>query len=233
MESLNCLLDLCDYVAVVDVGSDDGTLSSIRDLVAISGNKMNLWTLTNEQWERDERYGKERISMYQNLAKSMLDTDYYIVLQADEIIHEDSFEYIRRKLNDQYATEGYVLPRYNFWGDCNSVLDVSEERQPCSTQVVRIAKLKYDSADDGESISVPNPKRLMAAPIYHLGFVRNKEIMKEKVKSLQLDTFRLGHYDPKLDQADYFKSDLWFSAQETFQCTNLPKYIKEWVKTRP
>lgn len=66
-----------------------------------------------------------------------------------------------------------------------------------------------------------------------MGFVRNKNVMKAKVINMQENVFGIDH-DPKLDKSDVFDSELWFSGNELSPITEEhPKFIKDWIKTRP
>lgn len=230
IESLECLLELCDQVSVVDVGSTDGTLEALYEMQE-KNYRLFVTSVPDSDWHKNKDKGKERISIYQNLALAFLDTDYYILLQADEVIPEYYFSHIRSII--EYPVEGVCIGRINLWGDCNSYISVSDDRQPCSTKVVRIAKTKYRSYDDGESIAVPNPYTDITINIIHYGFVRKKEVMKAKVENMQAEVFGIDP-DPKLYQSDVFDSTLWFSGDDLSKLhIPHPKYMTQWIQARP
>lgn len=227
-QAVDCLYQLCDKVVVLDVGSDDGTAEILREYEC-----ENIMVISLDKSEWDKQQGREKLAYFQNLALSFLDTDYYFLLQGDEILHEDCFYSVREAI--ETGEEAFICSRINLWGDCNKFINVPANKQPCSTKVIRLAKTKYKSVDDGESISANAISRFSEdIRIYHYGFVRKKEVMKEKVINMQENVFQLGYHDPKLDQGDVFNSELWFGGNELSPITEShPKFIKEWVKTRP
>lgn len=227
-QSLQALKELCDQVVIVDVGSTDGTAEVLRKY---EDEKTMIVYLDKEEWGKQQ--GRELIAYYQNFALSFLDTDYYILEQPDEIIHEDCFPAIREAIAT--GGEAFYCTRINLWRDANSYINVEPERQPCSTQVIRIAKTKYKSVGDGESVeAIANPSFIDKIRIYHYGFVRDKNVMKSKVHNMQVNVFRLSEHDPKLDKAEVFDWSLWFNESELSPITEPhPKFIQEWIKTRP
>jgi len=227
-EAISCLQELCDKVVILDAGSDDGTAEMLQQY---EDQNTMVVCLGVDEWEKQQ--GREKLSYFQNLALSFLDTDYYFLLQGDEILHEDSFIEVRKAI--ETGKEAFYCKRVNLWGDCNRYINVEPERQPCSTTVIRLAKTKYRSVGDGESIeAISDISFVDKIRIYHYGFVRKKEVMKRKVINMQEAVFQLGFHDPKLDESETFNSELWFKGSELSPITeNYPKFIKDWVKSRP
>lgn len=228
-ESIECLCELCDEVSVIEVGSSDGTFD-VLDALSKQNSNLTITSFPLSHW--DERKGRERISLYQNIAKSLLSTNYYYLQQADEITKEDSFKFIRDAIES--GEDGIICSRINLWRDCNSYLAVPENRQPCSTKIIRLAKTEFNSIDDGESISANAiSKYVNDIRIYHYGFVRKKEVMKDKIFNMQENVFEIAH-DPKLDNMKIFDWSAWFSEEDLQTITEPhPKFIREWVKSRP
>lgn len=227
VEAINSLKELCDEIVVVNVGSDDGTAELLWDLVDV---KTTVIELSKKEW--DDFKGREKLAHFTNVAIGCLTTDYNFNLQADEIIHENCFPAIRKAI--ETGKEAFYCSRINLWRDCNSYINVEPERQPCSTQIIRLAKSKYKSVDDGESIAASaDPSFVNDIRIYHMGFVRSRSVMKAKIIHLQEGVFGIPH-DPKLDKSVIFDSELWFSGNELSPITEeLPKYIKTWAISRP
>lgn len=227
-QAIDCLYQLCDKVVILDAGSDDGTADILKEYEC---ENIMVICLGEEEWGKQQ--GREKLSYFQNLALAFLDTDYYFLLQGDEIIHQDSFSFIREAI--ETGEDGIVCKRINLWRDCNSYINVPENRQPCSTHVIRLAKTNFKSVGDGESISANAiSKYVNNIRIYHYGFVRKKEVMRGKVINMQKNVFQLSNYDPKLDQSEIFNSELWFSGEELSPITEEhPTFIKEWIKKRP
>jgi glycosyltransferase involved in cell wall biosynthesis len=215
-QTVGCLKDLCDKVVVVDAGSDDGTTELIR---SFSDENTTCVYLSKQDWAN--RHGREKISFYQNLGMSFLTTDYYFSLQADEILTEDSFPVIRKAIEE--GKEGFIVRRFNLWGDSQRYLHVGLDRQPCGTHICRLARVGYLSLDDGEAIGVDRPEWHFAddIKIYHYGFVRDKNVMKNKIINMQENVFEV------------FDWRLWFSDEDLSPVHDpTPKYIQEWAAKR-
>lgn len=226
-EAIICLQALCDKVVILDAGSDDGTAEIVK-----SHEDQNTMVVCLDKSEWDKQHGREKLAYFQNLALSFLDTDYYFLLQADEIVHEDYFPVIRRAIETN--KEAFSVHRINLWRDCNSYLSVGINRQPCNTSPIRLAKTKYKSIGDGESIDANAEYSFdYYIKMYHYGFVRKKEVMKDKVINMQEAVFGIDH-DPKLDQSDVFDWRLWFSEDDLMPISGThPRFIKHWILDRP
>lgn len=226
-EAIACLQELCDKVIILDAGSDDGTSEIVQRYEDQNTMVVCLW---EEEWKK--RNGREKLAYFQNLALSFLDTDYYFLLQGDEIVHQDSFDLIRKAV--ETGKEAFYCTRINLWRDCYSYINVAAQKQPCSTEVIRLARIKYKSVGDGESIeAIADPSFVNEIVIFHYGFVRKRDIMKAKIINMQEGVFQIPH-DPKLDNSEIFDWRLWFNENELSPTTKEhPKFIQNWIKTRP
>jgi len=230
LEAIQCLLDFCDYVIVVDAGSDDGTLQKLNE---IDSPILKIISLPKSDW--DNQHGKEKLNYFTNIAIQEADRlgfEYQINLQGDEIIHEKSYNAIREAVQD--GNEGYFNKRINLWGSPYMQLNVTHDRLPCSSEIVRLTKSRHRSVGDAESVAVnfPNTDYLNRIRIYHMGFVRKREIMKAKVINMQENVFQIDH-DKKLDGADIFIPERWFSGEDLRPIDEpLPEIIKNWAKER-
>jgi len=225
-QAIESMSGVCDQIAVVDAGSQDGT----RELLyVIDDPKLTIQFLMQDQW--NERKGKQKLSYFQNLAAEMLTTDYQLLVQADEVIHPDSYVAIREAI--ETGAEGFLCERVNLWGTPNHMLVVPENRQPCSTSVVRLTKRGYWCYDDGESIAAPAIADYRnRIKIIHYGFVRKREVMKAKIINMQEGVFQISH-DPKLDLCDTFDSTLWFKDSDLEPIDfEHPPIMKQWVLDR-
>lgn len=225
-EAIACLKEMCDQVAIVDSGSTDGTAEYVRSM---ADEKTRILCLPNEVWQSQK--GKTKLSTFSNFAHTMLDTDCFFNLQADEIVHENSYDAIRRAIETDYP--GFLCTRVNLWKDCHHQLNVSQERKPCSTEVIRLAKKGVLSFDDAENLCTPATDEFVNdIKIIHYGFVRKKEIMKEKIRHMLVNIFGMGP-DPKLADMETFDWRAWFSEEDLIPFNDHPKIMQEWVKTRP
>lgn len=233
LETIKCLSEFCDHVFVVDAGSDDGTCEKIEALVS---DRITLIKRPKEEWFAQEGTGRTKLCYFTDIALQAAQDagyDYQFYLQCDEILHENSYHAVRRAIETE--DEGYFCQRINLWESPYLKLNVPQERKPCSTEIVRLTKTKYRSYGDAESIAIPSPiiSYQQNIKIYHMGFVRKREVMKAKIINMQEGVFELGSHDSKLDGHDVFQPNLWFSGNDLAPIDEpLPEIIKNWAKER-
>lgn len=227
-ESVACLKDLCDEVIVLDAGSLDGSAELVS---SFADTKTKVILLSNHEWQAQK--GREKLSHFTNKAIEHLTTDFQIQLQADECIQEQSFPFIREAI--ETGAEGFLTRRHHLWKDPYHLLNVVQSRKPASTEIIRLAKTKYRSHDDGESLECQpfSLEYLDKIEMVHLGYVRDPVIMKAKVKHMQVDVFQMADYDKKLDLSDRFEWDHYFNSSDLIPIRKpLPKYVQQWALDR-
>jgi len=228
IQSIISLCEGCDKVVVILFDDDRNECVELSRVLGTFQN-LQFWMLPTGMWHYMK--GKTKLSNFQNMAAMMLDTDYQLLVQADEVIMPESFEAIREAM--ETGGEGFLCERVNLWGSPNTKLVVPQERQPCSTYVNRLTKRGFMCYDDGENIGSPTTLDFATRiKIIHYGFVRKKEIMKAKIINMQEGVFQISH-DPKLDGSDVFDSTLWFSGDDLAPIDfEHPDIMKEWVRER-
>lgn len=228
-ETVHCLKEFCDKVIVLDGGSTDGTHELIKSFQDI---KTKVILCSHEEWESQQ--GKEKLSYFTNKAIEQAQTEYIFSLQADEILHENSYDAIRRAMFNNY--DGYLVKRLNLWGTCNTMLNVPHNRKPCSTEILRVAKRHFRAYDDAESLMGSGQITdlfLEDIVIWHYGFVRKKEVHPEKIRHMQREIF-LTTPDAKLDGMGDFEPEKWFSKDDLVPVPGEhPAIMKEWIRHRP
>lgn len=230
IETIDCLLEFCDQVAVVDAGSTDGTKEMILEKYG-NNPKVKIWCFEPSIW--DTIAGKEKLVYFTDRAIDLLTTDWNFYLQCDEILHEKSYEFVRRAI--ELPNESYLCRRINLWKNPFLQLNVPQNRMPCSDIVLRLAKVKYKSYGDAESLCTDSTsdKFIDAIKIFHTGFVRKREVMKAKIHNMQVGVFGMSNHDPKLDLEETFNPNLWFSDEDLKPITEpLPKIIQKWALLR-
>ena len=229
-EAVESLKALCDNIVILDAGSTDGT----KELVRSFADEKTLTVLChNNEWESN--HGREKLAYFTNKAITYLFTDWHINLQADEVIHENSFDAIRKAIEKPDA-EGYWVSRPNLWGDSQHYLDVPDSRKPVGDVIIRLCKTKYKSIGDAQSLHCPLADMSFVDDIrlYHMGFVRNKYVHCEKIRHMLVDVFEMGENDKRVDDMKgvfdpfvMFSRDYLKPIKESF-----PVFVQEWAVER-
>lgn len=230
MQAIECLLEFCDKVVVCMVPTADRTCWNMREKYE-NHHKVYVRMVNDTHWEHMAFQTKHRLSIFTNYAIEMLDTDYVFNLQGDEIVEPSSYEYIRQAVQEGY--DGYLCSRINLWGSPYTQLNVEHHRKPCSTEIVRLAKTCYRAYDDAESLAAPVvDKYLDKIKIWHMGFVRKREVHPSKIREMQGNIFKCG-VDSKLEGMEVFDSTKWFGPEDLIPIEGeLPPLIQQWAKER-
>lgn len=229
-EAVASLKKLCDECVILDAGSDDGTAELMQSFY---DEKTKVICLPKEEWCKHE--GREKLSFFTNLAIASLSTDWNFNLQADEVIHENSFPFIREAIEVPGA-ESYWSRRIDLWADSKHYLDVPHNRKPVGTEIIRLAKTKYLSIDDAQSIAAQPADWTYydKIHIYHMGFIRSKYVHTKKIKHMLEEIFLMGMDKNVEEMGGVF--DCWgmgFDKNDVKPITELlPIFIQEWATKR-
>ena len=235
-EAVLSLVPICDEVVIGDAGSTDGTLDVLNKLKLDYGN---IRVIEGLKWECADNY--ERLSILANQTKAHLKTDWHFMLQADEVLHEDSYDNIVSLINHD-GPNGYMCRRYNFYGDVNRHIrfDIEQNRKPCSDSIMRLAKLECDAYSDAESLQIPscNTGHTDEIVIFHYGMVRDRAIFVDKIINMQSWFHGPGGTPDKTVMAMKNNNE----AFDPWKCKSIedtvelgmshPKVAEEWVKCR-
>lgn len=225
--TIQCLLDLCDEVIIVLPEGHDGTDIDIQ---------MSYWPkekvkIIAPETEWDSIEGKYKLSYFSNIGLAEVQEGWVIYLQADEVIHERSFPWIRQAIND--GGNGYMVARHNLWATPGHILDVSHDRMPCSPYVMRLGRAGVMTYDDAESLGIDNvdTRYMDKIEIFHYGFIRDWRVMKSKVINMQVGVFGMAEYDKRLDTSEVFNPLAFFEPKDLKKHgMTHPKYINEWLE---
>lgn len=228
--SINSMKAFCDHVFVTYVECyEDNTLEVLKSML---DEKLTILTCTDEQWK--SQTGKEKLSYFQNVSIEYAQKEgyeYVFLCQADEVTHEDSIPFIKRAL--ALNEEAYFVVRYNMWGSSETMLNVPQNRKPCSTCVNRMAKSHYRSVDDGENLATNGASLdfINLIEIFHCGFIRDSKKHIAKIKEIQANIFG-GDYDKRADLKPEFDWKDWgFTHDDLIHIHKpLPKYLKSWIE---
>lgn len=231
-ESILSLLEFCDKVSCVVVEGEDETETIVRQL-ELENKNLIVTYLPQQEWDNQQGKAQNKLCYFTDIAISKLDTDYNFYQQADEILHENSYSKVREVIESNASA--YFCSRINLWKSPYLRLDVPQNRKPCSTEIIRLAKTEYRSYGDAESLAVPTADESCVNDIkmYHMGFVRKREVMKAKVINMQEGVFEMANHDIKLDGSDIFQPELWFDDNDLKLIDEpLPLLIQNWAKER-
>lgn len=216
LQSLRSLLPLVDEL-VVNVGkSDDDTLARIEAFARDEGQgKVRLF---ESHWPLDDpekKRGGLILSEQTNLALDRCTGDWCIYLQADEVLHEDDRERLRGALaaadRDQ-DVDGLVFDYVHFYGSYDVVQQTRSayrrevraiRRKPAATggTTGAAAPAVPRSVGDAQSFRRSDGTKLRVtrsgARVFHYGWVRKPEAMREKTFFMD----QLYHGAPSADRA--------------------------------
>lgn len=229
-EAVASMKALSDEVVLLDAGSDDGTAELMQ---SFADGKTKVICLPNEEWTKQQ--GRNKLSYFTNLAIASLSTDWNFNLQADEVLHENSFSFIREAIEVPFA-ESYWSKRIDLWADSKHFLDVPHSRKPVGTEIIRLAKTKYLSIDDAQSIAAQPADWTYydKIHIYHMGFIRSKYVHTKKIRHMLEEIFLMGNDKNVEEMGEVF--DCWkmgFSKEDIKPLTEpLPNLVKVWAEER-
>lgn len=186
LESLRSLLPLVDEVHVnVGIGNDS-TLESLKRFAAEEGRGKVL--LFESQWPLDDpeqRRGGRILSDQTNLALDRCTGDWCLYIQADEVLHEQDYPAIREAMRvglQRSDVDGLLFDYRHFYGS----YDIVQDSRSAYRREVRAVKRSSGARSVGDAQSFrladgSKPKVIRAnARIFHYGWVRTPDAMKEK-----------------------------------------------------
>jgi uncharacterized protein YlbG (UPF0298 family) len=183
VESIKSVLPLCDFFVVAVGNSDDGTLELIK---GIDKDKIKI---VETVWDDTLREGGRVLAVETNKAFDAIpdDIDWCFYIQADEVIHENSYKTIRdamEKWLNAPEVEGLLFKYQHFWGTFDYI-GVNRQWYRNEIRVIRNDK-QIRSYRDAQGFR-KNDGKLKVKPIdayiYHYGWVRPPAVMKEKMKN--------------------------------------------------
>lgn len=198
LEAISSLEALCDEVAVLDCYSDDGT----TDMVADHCRGMSkVHFMTNGNWDCADDYKK--LAKLANAVAGKLSSEWNFMLQADEVIHENSFDTVRRLIETKdNKTKAYAVRRLNLFGSPDRHIRFDLPHKPCSDRPSRLGRKGIEAAGDGESFvnSGINTKHIDEITIFHYGYVRENQ--KNLQKAIDMQSWFWGKNKNEKDVVD-------------------------------
>ncbi|MFH1761109.1 MAG: glycosyltransferase family 9 protein, partial [bacterium] len=217
IESINSILPLVDEFMINYGISDDKTL----DL--INGIQDSRIKIIESQWNPDSRSGGSILAEQTNIALSRCTGDWCLYLQGDEVVHEKYLdtikEYMTRFLH-MANIEALLFSYKHFYGSYKFYHDWKPFYRKEIRAFKRLAGIT--SYKDAQGFRL-NGRKLRAmeipAEIYHYGWVKTPEKMREKKYNLD----RLWHADDWLKQ----------TCNNNRLIFNKTKRLKEFTNSHP
>lgn len=184
VEAVTSVLPIVDEF-IVNVGqSDDATLERVR---SIGSRKIQI---VETEWDENVRADGKIFGMQQDVALSYCTGDWALLVQGDEVVHEEDYAEIRNAM-ERYLTQpdvlGLVFRMVHFKGDYWSI-DPWMYRK--ATRIVR-NHCGVRSATDGCDF-LPQGKRqmlksgphgrLIKARMFHYGWVKDSNVLQRKLE---------------------------------------------------
>ena len=229
-ECIQSLLPVCDVVSVSDGESTDGTQEEIREWMKSEPKiVLNVWPWPDPKGDWDWFVN------WINYNREHIPCDWQFQLDADEVLHEKSYDEIRRFIETPGQTG--IVTRFNFWKDHRHLIP---EGHCLGKRVVRLAPQRLWLASDGEHAKGAEAASLGKATgieIYHYGFIRKREQFFAKERLLQ--RYFADNYDPRLEAAEKHEGNWmekegvtgWESQLDRYEGEH-PAVAREWLKER-
>lgn len=218
-ESLQSILPLVDELNVVVAAAEEDADDGTRELVTSLGE--SRVRTVEALWDTSRRV--LAYSDLTNLALEACTGDWCLYVQADEVVHEDDLDLIRRRSQALIAderVEGLLFDYLHFFGDYEHV-QRGQGWYPREIRVVRNG-VGIRSVRDAQSFRRSDGRRLTVATagarIFHYGWVRDPALMQRKTRefwrhrlSVQEARVRCGD-SPLYDYGPLGRLPLWTGA---------------------
>lgn len=233
-EAIQSLLPVCDEVVVCDGGSTDGT----REHIVEWAEREPKIKLVDYPWPNpkgDIKFWTDWL----NFAREHIKCDFQIQLDADEVLSENSYDWIKsyKHCTEAGKHESLWCKRWNFWRDAQSLIPYGH----ClSNRVCRIAPqgvwLPSDGADE-RGWRATALAQDSGIEIFHYGFIRKRESFFKKARALQEMFF--NSYDPRLEEVEKVDGNWMVNISEVEWTTQLvpfegkhPMIMEKWLTER-
>jgi len=201
IQSIQSILPLVDNVFVAVGDSTDGTRELIESL---NNPKIHI---IDTVWDNEKRANGEIFREQSNIGLERAKGDWCFHIQADEVIHEDAYEEIRKSIelaDKQEDVDGVLFPFLHFWGDYQHIRNTrrthafeirafKNHRQIKSYKDSQGFRIFDEKAPElGRKLTVIKTK----AQIFHYSYTRNPKLMTQKTNYFH----RFWHSDKWLQE---------------------------------
>jgi hypothetical protein len=183
VESISSVLPVCDQFIVAVGKSEDKTLELIQ---SIGSPKIKI---IETEWDESLKGGGRVLAVETNKAMDAIDDEFEccFYIQADEVIHEKYYPEIRKQMSlwkNHSEVEGLLFKYLHFWGTydyvgTNRMWYRREIRIIRNNKSIRSYKDAQGFRKNDQKLNV----KLIDAYVYHYGWVRSPETIREKMSS--------------------------------------------------
>lgn len=210
VEAIQSVLPLCDKFIVAVGNSDDNTLEVVQ---RISTEKIEILQTV---WDENLRTGGRVFADETNKAFRAIpeEYDWAFYIQGDEVLHEKYLPVVKEEMKKwlpHKEVEGLLFNYLHFFGSYDFVgLKHSWYRR--EIRVIRNRKDIFSYRDAQGFRKLPNNKlrvKLIDAWIYHYGYVREPQAMRDKrLSSAQLYGSTMPVNEPEIFRYEAFREPL-------------------------
>ncbi len=120
VESIRSALPLCDEFVIAAGDSTDGTTELLR---SIDDPRIKI---IETVWDREKFVGGATNAQQTNIALAACTGDWALYLQADEVLHEDDYDALRRRMETHLhdrRVDGFLFEYRHFFADYDHYMD--------------------------------------------------------------------------------------------------------------
>lgn len=223
-ECIRSVLPICDRVLVVECESTDGTDKMLAEMA----EKEPKIAVIQHPWKPSPAAQRLWISIT-HATKKLIGTDWYIAMDADEVISPDDYCAIQAHVNNWRGTNNCgVLYRWTFWKDAQHVIP---EGIICSHRNPRVGPTTESLCGD---LIDPPRSQWIPANIYHYGHIREKKAWARKsVKCHQWAFGQVPSWWTKAIAGDWSGVDAAVPDSRLLPFTGKhPLVIHQWLRDR-
>lgn len=198
VESIQSILPICDEVIVSIGDSEDKTHELVE---SIKSPKIKIHSSI---WDTSINQGGKILAIETDKALAQVDpqTDWCIYVQADEVLHENDYDQIRKSMEkylEDREVEGLLFKYKHFYGSYHTI-GISSNFYPHEIRIIKYNPSIY-SYRDAQGFRIRDNEKLKVKPIdatiYHYGWAREPKVMRTKY----LDFNRLWYSQNKIDES--------------------------------
>lgn len=223
------LLPICDQICICDSDSTDGTREKI-DAWAKREPKIKVANFPWTEPKGNIWFWVEWL----NFTRQQLDTDHFVQLDSDEVLHEACYHEV---LQAARLGKALICERLNFWRDAQHLIP---RGKCCGWEVIRVGPQKLWMGSDYPD---PRANELMrtavhsGVQIHHVGFLRERSAFFRKARVV----LKMWHdaWDERLTVAEK-AGGVWGAHPGVVEwvnelvpfCGSHPKLLHQWLRDR-